>query len=224
MSLADYLILGLLAPVVVYVVASLGLTLLFSRPRPPRSRWRRFRISPEALYQGRRGTAVVQEEVSRFQLRIIDGNGSHLPLRLGDSAGKVSVRVDRRLLAMRTTLDVRLRGRPWLALRLRPRRGFPELEPTDRPTAKGVEASVAAGALKLQGNLAAREYEVRAGGRLIASVSWQHGEKRSEAVDQYYVEVVRSSPALPLLALALALEVAARLDGVPATVEEETKN
>ena len=127
----------------------------------------------------------------------------------------MAVRVDRRLLTLRATVDVHVHGRPWLALRPGKGPGFPELWPIDQATASRVENSLAASTLTLQGSLAAREFEVRVNGRLVASVSWQHGEKRSGAADQYYVEVVQSAPVIPLLALVLGLEVVVRIQKAP---------
>jgi len=60
----------------------------------------------------------------------------------------------------------------------------------------------------LAGSTAAREYEIRKSGKLVATVSWQEPLEAKEARGDYILEVLKDEDALPLIALALAVEVA----------------
>jgi hypothetical protein len=63
-------------------------------------------------------------------------------------------------------------------------------------------------AYSLAGSAAAREYEIRKSGKLVATVSWQETPEAQEPGEDYILEVLKSEDALPLVALALAVEVA----------------
>ena len=167
------------------------------------SRWRRFRIAAGRLATGGRGDAVVREEPDGLELEILEGNLESLPVLLGDGSRGVAVRLERRRLSCRPVHVLRLGGRPWLLLRLNASGNFPEIR-----TLKAARGLPRGGDLTFQGSLPKREYEIRADGKLAVSVSRAPDGKKTRGV--YHAEIVKSAPAVPLLALIVALELCAR--------------
>lgn len=172
------------------------------------TRWARFRVEPGTLRDGEKAVPVVREEPTGLRLFLVQGDSGNLPLELGEEPQVPVLRLERRLLTCTPTVVLRLSGNPWMMLRWGEDAEYPELKSHHGSRAGNVPSL---GALAVQGDVAAREYEIRANGRLAASVT-RDVEKASSAKrtmrDHYYVEVLKTSQALPFLALTLALELA----------------
>lgn len=208
----------LLAAILIAVFLIVG----FSREEPVESenprkggRWRCFRVTIDPLRGGRRGDTVVREEPQGVELQILEGNLGDLPLRLGEKSHRTLIRLDCRRFTCQPVQVLRLAGRPWLALKTNGSGKFPELRALRGARAPSLPD---AAELSLQGSLRKREYEIRAGGKLAASVTRLNGGGRSRkrSVD-YHVEVDRRRQAMPFLGLILALEL-------HATTEERRKS
>jgi hypothetical protein len=220
MSPGDFLLLALLL-VALYALAAARLG---GRPRAPAgtpaegTRWNRFRVELEPLRRGARGALVVAQEPAGLRLELRGGSLAELPLELGEAGKSPCVRIERRLFSWRRALIVRFEGRQWLALRPAATLAFPELQEFSshpRP------AAPPAGEIELEGSLACREYEVRAGGALLALVSRQEVDPAaSPAEGRYYLEVLKSVPPLPFAALVVALELAAPQAAAPCAASE----
>ena len=104
------------------------------------------------------------------------------------------MRIRRRRLPARLALEVD--GNPWLALKLPQERGVPKPVAEDAQSGSFPPASE----LKVQGDFKAREFELRWSGKLVALISWQTDEKEDGASENaYYVEILKTAPAAPLL-------------------------
>jgi len=180
-------------------------------------RWRRFKVRPAALYGDEDSdAAAIAEDPKGIKLPVVRGCTDELPLWLGGDARHPLLRIERRIIAPRT-LVLKLGKHAWLRLRPNGSAAFPTLSMAEVVLPKGAPDP---STLQFQGSLAEREYEIRQDGRLVVSVSWQRDERGSSASrGRYVVEIVRSAPCEALLALTLALETVATLDGEPADVE-----
>lgn len=170
-----------------------------SSPPPEATRWKRFRIHFGALHNASvEPVTLVTEEPNGLKL-VAGPRAQSTPRRLKVFKGKDGViEIVRGFLFFRDRLQVLLTGKHWLQVRL-PSPG------EKRPQLNFVTPS---NALEIQGNVADREFEVRKQGRLVASISWQRGERDSSPRKDYVLESLKGEDPLPLLALVLAVEAA----------------
>jgi len=168
-------------------------------PRKPRSvtRWKRYRMDLVALYEGGEGSVVIQDEGEEIALPILEGNADLFPIKFGNNRRAPVLRIDRPRVTMRPLLKLRLDGAQWIKIRLGGDDRFPGLEE-----------------LEFVGPLTDREYEIRWQDRLVASISWQEDERGSPSKKGLLtIEIVKSGPQLPFLALALAFETTLAVEG-----------
>ena len=166
------------------------------------SRWRTFHVHCGALH-GRRSAArtpVVADLNGEVELRLT-GDSSASQLTLKDDDGHARIRIQRGSLLSPRVLKVDLDRRPLLRVRppfgLRRRHAIEFIKPNPE--------------LRIQGDPKIREYEVRHQGRLVGIVSRQGRDSlefEDLDKDSYVVETLKTEKCLPLLALALGVEVA----------------
>jgi hypothetical protein len=208
MASSDFVFLCLLVALGYFVAAD------FLRPRRARgpkprepSRWKRFRVRPDALQSGG-GATLLSEEPKGLELKVLSGRLDALPLSLGEGGRKPLLRFERPFLAWKPCLLLRIEGRPWL--RLRPSGGSADFE----EAGEAAQSPLPLDRVQIQGNLPSREYEIKLDGRLAASVSWQRDDRGSEVqAGTYFLEVARSVPVVATIGLVIAIEAAAQLDG-----------
>lgn len=174
------------------------------------SRWRVFRIRPEALHSSdlaRRD--VVAEESGGVRVVAcpypggrweIAGAGSRSGP--GPNAGDASSTQDLRMEITRRGLltsryHATLDGRDWLSIRKRDRDSTPEI----RFHGGGRSLQVAGSPLE-------RDYEIRRGGKLLAMVSRPASPGSRRSASEYVLEVLKSEDPRPLLTLVLCMEAA----------------
>jgi hypothetical protein len=201
MSGSDYLYLSA-AAVLLALVLSLALHRPPEKKTPPQetTRWKRFRVAFGALHGAlKEATAAIVEDSGGLKLLALprlDAPGRRVVLSRDGRRPAIEL-VRGRFFAKRK-LRVRLGGKDWLtALAPRHGEGRPQLQFRALPEA-----------CDLHGDVAGREYEVRRGGKLIASVSWQRGASEGADAKEYVLEVLKGQDPLPLVALAAAVEVA----------------
>ncbi|MBI4606668.1 MAG: hypothetical protein HY721_32290 [Planctomycetes bacterium] len=163
------------------------------------TRWRRFRISFGALHGPLRdAAAAVLEDPSGLKL-LAAPRESLSPRRVSLlKDGSPVIDIVRGRLLFHRRLRVLLQGREWLAATV----------PGPGQKRPGLEFASPTDACEVQGNTAAREYELRKAGRLVASVSWQRAPGDDASRKEYVLEALKSEDPLPLVALAAAIEVA----------------
>jgi hypothetical protein len=203
------------------LVAALVLFVVFTRPREknaspqqkPRqtTRWRRYRVQVSGLYRKDASPVIKCEDPDGIELPMIAGSIDRLPILLGGDPRNALVKIERPRMSMRAVLKLRVESTSWLKLKPVADDDFPDLIGSDAKLPRNLPA---ADDLELVGDLAEREYEIRAGGRLVASVSWQRDERGSPATKGFYtLEITRSAVQMPIIALVLALEVSTSIEG-----------
>ncbi len=175
------------------------------------SRWRVFRILPEALHDHEtEKSAVVADEVGGVRLlaRPFAGQGWEFSLqgrehRTGERGERerrteaLNLEITRRGL-LTPRFCVSLDGKPWLSVRVdKGARSMPEIRSHDRGES-----------LKIAGSPHQRDYEVRRNGKLVALVSDAPPAGAREPKGDYTLEVLRSEDPKPLLTLVLCVEAA----------------
>jgi hypothetical protein len=186
------------------------------KPKPPEpTRWRRFRVSAAAIASGTEG-AVVEEIPEGLVLRLVDGDATELPISFGKDADSVVLWIERQRFSWKPHIVARWKGAPWVRILTKPGNGFPVFEAMDPPP---TDALPLAG-LDFHGSLSLREFEIRSGGRLVASVTREVEDEPVEGA--YFVEIVKSFDPMPLVALALVLEVCAVRQGCAFAPLEKT--
>ncbi|MEM7232348.1 MAG: hypothetical protein AAF517_09250, partial [Planctomycetota bacterium] len=180
---------------------------------PEETRWSRFVIHAAAIEKGAVGEDVVTQVPKGLKWPLVGGASSTPPRYIGGDSKVPLVRLERKRLAWKPVFVLRLENRPWLELAPRDGGKFPELrEPKKGNQSRGPRLKD----LSLQGSLGRREYEIRIAGKLVVSASQQVED--GETIDgSYYVEILKSAQPLPFLALTLALEHFASLQGRPAS-------
>ncbi len=187
-------------------------------PRQP-TRWRRLRVHASGLYREGPSSVVQCEAPGDVELSTISGSIERLPILLGVPPHKTLVKIERPRISRQATLKLRVKNTSWLKLKHPGADRIPDLVGPANGLPPGFPA---AEDLEVVGDLEEREYEIRADGRLVASVSWQRDEQGSPAStgQRYTVEITKSAAQLPIVALVLALEVATSLQGSPIELRE----
>jgi len=168
-----------------------------SPPPLETTRWRRFRVGPAALHGALAAPMpVVAEEPTGLKL-VAEGrkDPQARKIKISSVDGKLKVEIARAWSLFQRRFKVLLGGKERLRLSVAQKQlslRFPEGSTT----------------FSLAGSTAAREYEIRKGGKLVATVSWQEPPDAQEAREAYVLEVLKDEDALPLIALTLAVEVA----------------
>jgi len=164
-----------------------------------------------ALYEGGEGSVVIQDEGEEIALPILEGNADLFPIKFGNNRRAPVLRIDRPRVTMRPLLKLRLDGAQWIKIRLGGDDRFPGLEEHEGPLPEDVPRLEE---LEFVGPLTDREYEIRWQDRLVASISWQEDERGSPSKKGLLtIEIVKSVPQLPFLALALAFETTLAVEG-----------
>ena len=163
-----------------------------SPPEP--GRWRRFRMDPGPVHSGTAGTPVAEEPGGLRLTRDSGLPGDARRLAVQGSGARIDLVPP--WLFPGSRLHIRVGGKP-LATASRGRRGQPAV--TFQFPAVGPPP------YQVAGDAAGRDYEVRKGGKLIATV-FHDGGKETSPRGSYLTEVLRSEDPVPVLALVLAVE------------------
>ena len=200
MSPGDYVL-------VATTIAGLALVIAVTTSKPPRkaseapkevTRWKRFKVQPTSLHGALKESAqIVAEEPQGLKLSA-SPRESPKRVRVGSPDGKVQVEIARVWRPFRRIYRVSLGGKEWLRLLLN----------KSRPKEAELESMTRNQTYELRGALADREYEILRNGKLVATVSWQRPPGDSAPKKEYILETVKTEDALPLLTIALAVEVA----------------
>jgi len=168
-------------------------------PPPPQetTRWRRFRVGPAALHGALAAPAyVVSEEPSGLKLVAAGRRDPQArKIKVSSMDGKIKVEIARAWSLFRRAFKVLLAGKELLRLTVA----------REQLSIRFPEGSTG---FSLAGSTVAREYEIRKGGKLVATVSWQEPPEPKEDREDYVLEVLKDEDAVPLIALALGIEVA----------------
>ncbi len=201
MSASDYLLISAAVTAGILITAA---TVPRPEPKkePPResSRWKRFRIAAGAFHGALKeaALAVVEEPSGLKLLATPRDEAAGRRVRLAGPDGRPVVEIAPGRLLRWRRLRVFVEEREWLHITLP---GPGEKKP-------GLRFLFPRDAYEVQGGVGAREYEVRRGGKLVASVSWQRPAGDDAPRREYVLETIKSEEALPLVALAAGLEAA----------------
>ena len=157
----------------------------------PISGWKKFTIRPEALAGGGNQRTLVSSQEGG-ELEVLSGNSGSFPIKIGHRKHGALLVIEKPLLSLKSSLKMSLLGQPWIQIRTGRKGGIPRLVGVGTRMADEVPE---AGSLRLNGDLPAREYEIRIREKVAATVF------REQAA------LPEGIPELPFLALIVGLEV-----------------
>tara|TARA_B100000929_G_scaffold278923_1_gene255520 strand:+ start:792 stop:1451 length:660 start_codon:yes stop_codon:yes gene_type:complete len=168
----------------------------------PISGWKKFTIRPEALAGGGNQRTLVSSQEGG-ELEVLSGNSGSFPIKIGHRKHGALLVIEKPLLSLKSSLKMSLLGQPWIQIRTGRKGGIPRLVGVGTRMADEVPE---AGSLRLNGDLPAREYEIRIREKVAATV---FREQADDSVDGscYRVALPEGIPELPFLALIVGLEV-----------------
>ena len=168
----------------------------------PISGWKKFTIRPEALAGGGNQRTLVSSQEGG-ELEVLSGNSGSFPIKIGHRKHGALLVIEKPLLSLKSSLKMSLLGQPWIQIRTGRKGGIPRLVGVGTRMADEVPE---AGSLRLNGDLPAREYEIRIREKVAATV---FREQADDSVDGscYRVALPEGIPELPFLALVVGLEV-----------------
>ena len=169
----------------------------------PTAGWKKFTIRPAALAGGDNQRTLVSSQESGGELEVLSGNSGSFPIKIGHRKHGALLVIEKPLLSLKSSLKMSLLGQPWIQIRTGRKKGIPRLVGTGTRTADEVPE---AGSLRLNGDLPAREYEIRVREKVVATV---FREQADDSADEgsYRVALPEGIPELPFLALVIGLEV-----------------
>ncbi len=168
----------------------------------PISGWKKFTIRPEALAGGGNQRTLVSSQEGG-ELEVLSGNSGSFPIKIGHRKHGALLVIEKPLLSLKSSLKMSLLGQPWIQIRTGRKGGIPRLVGVGTRMADEVPE---AGSLRLNGDLPAREYEIRIREKVAATV---FREQADDSIDGscYRVALPEGIPELPFLALIVGLEV-----------------
>jgi uncharacterized protein YxjI len=168
----------------------------------PISGWKKFTIRPEALAGGGNQRTLVSSQEGG-ELEVLSGNSGSFPIKIGHRKHGALLVIEKPLLSLKSSLKMSLLGQPWIQIRAGRKGGIPRLVGVGTRMADEVPE---AGSLRLNGDLPAREYEIRIREKVAATV---FREQADDSIDGscYRVALPEGIPELPFLALIVGLEV-----------------
>ena len=169
----------------------------------PISGWKKFTIRPAALAGGDNQRTLVSSQESGGELEVLSGNSGSFPIKIGHRKHGALLVIEKPLLSLKSSLKMSLLGQPWIQIRTGRKEGIPRLVGAGTRLADEVPE---AGSLRLNGDLPAREYEIRVREKVVATV---FREQADDSADEgsYRVALPEGIPELPFLALVIGLEV-----------------
>ena len=168
----------------------------------PISGWKKFTISPEALAGGElfEGPDLLG---LGGELEVLSGNSRSFPIKIGHHKHGALLVIEKPLLSLKSSLKMSLLGQPWIQIRTGREEGIPRLVGAGTRMADEVPE---AGSLRLNGNLPAREYEIRVREKVAATVFREQADDSADE-SSYRVALPEGIPELPFLALVVGLEI-----------------
>ncbi len=191
--------------IILILVSNLGENSKSPRDEPakPLPRWRVFSVSATPLHEfdPRESLVAVENDGdARFLARSLYSRHWELEYagRARDAAEKIESRVEiYRTGIFKPRLCARIDGRPWLSIEESSRK-------RDRPS---LRIRGDARGLRIHGDLAERDYELRRDGKLVAMVTKTNTDG-TNSKSNYQVELLRSEEPQQLLTVVLCLEAA----------------
>ena len=180
-------------------------------PKPPPSRWRRFRVDVAKLISGRAGDAIIAEEGGKGRMVLASGNLRDLPLEIGVGTTDPRLRIETKPLSFKTAWIARIDGRAWTTARPIVDGDLPAL--VDAKGTSSHDALPRSRSFSFHGKLAERDYEIRRDGKLVLCAMRTIDDEEPES-GAYFVEIVKSCDALPVLSLVVIVELVAMHRGV----------
>ena len=169
----------------------------------PISGWKKFTIRPEALDGGDNQRTLVSSQEGGGELEVLSGNSGSFPIKIGHHKHGALLVIEKPLLSLKSSLKMSLLGQPWIQIRTGREEGIPRLVGAGTRMADEVPE---AGSLRLNGNLRAREYEIRVREKVAATVFREQTDNGADE-SSYRVALPDGIPELPFLALVVGLEI-----------------
>jgi uncharacterized protein YxjI len=169
----------------------------------PISGWKKFTIRPEALAGGDNQRTLVSSQESGGELEVLSGSSRSFPIKIGHHKHGALLVIEKPLLSLKSSLKMTLLGQPWIQIRMGRKEGIPRLVGAGTRMANEVPE---AGSLRLNGNLPAREYEIRVREKVAATVFREQADDSADE-SSYRVALPEGIPELPFLALVVGLEI-----------------
>lgn len=177
--------------------------------------WKKFTVRPGALNGGKNQRALVSGlENGRRELEVLSGNIHSFPIKIGYHRHGPLLVIEKPRLSLKSSLRISLLGKPWLQIRPGRKKGILRLVGEGTRMSEGIPE---VGSIRLEGDIASREYEIRMREKLAAAVFQDEEFGAGVNTDgSYRVALPEGLPELPFLALVVGIEVEMTRCGNPA--------
>ena len=177
--------------------------------------WKKFTVRPDALNgRGDQRTLVSGLENGSGELKLLSGNIHSFPIKIGHHRRGPLLVIEKPMLSLKSSIRISLLGKPWVQIRPGRKKGIPRLVGAGTRMSEEIPE---AGSIRIEGDIASREYEIRMREKLAAVVFQDEEPGAGFNTDgSYRVALPEGLPELPFLALVVGIEVEMTLCGSPA--------
>ena len=177
--------------------------------------WKKFTVCPGDLYgEGNQRALVSGLDNSGGEIEVLAGNIHSFPIKIGHHKHEPLLVIEKPMLSLTSSLRINLLGKPWLQIRSDHKKGILRLVGAGARMSGEIPE---AGSIRIEGDIASREYEIRVREKLAAAVFQdEESDAGFNADGNYRVALPEGIPELPFLALVVGIEVEMTICGNPA--------
>lgn len=177
--------------------------------------WKKFTVRPGVLNGGGDQRALVSGlENGSGELEILSGNIHSFPIKIGHHRRGLLMVIEKPRRSLKSSIRISLLGQPWVQIRPGRKKGIPRLVGAGTRMSEEIPD---AGSIRIEGDIASREYEIRVREKLAAAIFQDEEPGDGFKTDgSYRVALPEGLPELPFLALVVGIEVDMAVCGNPA--------